>query len=202
MRIERLVIGSTNPAKVEEWEHFLERFNVKGIGDLGNFPEPREAGRTFTENAIIKATHYAKITGEFAFSEDGGYEVDALGGAPGVRSRRILPGDKDGTDQELIDYILEKLRGLPHEKRGVKLSFVAAVSDPEGKTIFLKGNSLAGIVAEKPGPVRIEGYPFRTIHLIPELGKTYAELTAEEHEKYNHKRPVAEKLVKFLIEYR
>lgn len=202
MRIERLVIGSTNPAKVEEWIAFLDRFNVKRVSELGDYPEPHEIGRTFTENAIIKACHYARLTGEHVFSEDGGYEVDALGGAPGVKSRRILPGDKDGTDQELIDYVLERLKGVPPEKRGVKLSFVAAVADPEGKIIFVNGNSLDGIVATKPGPVRIDGYPFRTIHFIPELGKTYAELTPEEHERYNHKKPVAQRLVKFLLEYK
>jgi XTP/dITP diphosphohydrolase len=202
MRIERLVIGSTNPAKVEEWMNFLDRFNVKSVTELGDYPEPNEIGSTFTENAIIKASHYAQLTGEYVFSEDGGYEVDALGGAPGVKSRRILPGDKDGTDQELINYVLERLKGLPPEKRGVKLSFVAAVSDSEGKIVFVNGNSLAGIVADRSGPIRINGYPFRTIHFIPELGKTYAELTPEEHEQYNHKKPVAQRLIKFLLEYK
>ena len=200
--IERLVIGSTNPAKLEEWQNFFkEIIKVVPISDLGNFPEPQETGKTFHENARIKARHYALLAHEYVFSEDGGYEVDALGGLPGIKSRRILPGEKDGTDQELIDYVLEKVRGLLPERRGVKLTSAAALSDLLGNIIFEDISSSVGIIAEKVGPVLIPGYPFRSIHWFAELGKTYAELTPEEHEKYNHKKPVAERLAKFLLEY-
>jgi len=186
MKIKRLVIGSTNPAKINEWKKLLRGFPVI----------------TFGENARLKASHYAKLTGEFVLSDDGGYEVDALGGLPGVNSRRILPGGKDGTDADLINFVLEKLKGIPSKKRTVSLSFVAAVSDPKGNVIFEDKNSFVGIVTKKPGPVKIEGYPFRTIHFIPKLGKTYAQLNEEEHEKYNHKAPVARRLKKFLLEYK
>jgi len=202
MKIKRLVIGSTNPAKINEWKKLLKGFSVISLAELGDFPEPQEHGKTFEENAVLKTRHYAKLTGEYVFSEDGGYEVDALGGAPGVKSRRILPGGKDGTDDELINFVLGKLKGLPSSKRSVKLSFAAAVSDPKGNIIYEDNGSFAGIVAGKPGPVRIEGYPFRTIHFIPKLGKTYAQLNEEEHEKYNHKAPVARRLKKFLLEYK
>jgi len=202
MRIKRLVIGSTNPGKIKEWKLLLGKFPLVSVKELGSFPEPEETGKTFAENARIKASHYARLTKEYVYSEDGGYEVEALGGLPGVKSRRILPGGKDGTDQQLIQFILKKLKGVPLKKRIVRLSFAAAVSDPKGNIIFEDSNSFLGTVSEKPGPVRIPGYPFRTIHLISELGKTYAELTEEEHEKYNHKKPVAKRLAKFLLEYK
>lgn len=200
--IKRLVIGSTNPAKVKEWSKLIKGVKVIGISRLGNFPEPQEHGKTFEENAVLKARHYAKLTGEYVFSEDGGYEVDALGGAPGVKSRRILPGEKDGTDAELISFVLGKLKGVPKKKRSVRLSFAAAFSDPEGRIIYEDTGSFQGIVAGKPGLVLIDGYPFRSIHFIPEIGKTYAELTEKEHERYNHKKPVAERLNKFLLKYK
>ena len=180
----------------------MKGFLVISLAELGDFPEPHESGKTFAQNARIKASHYAKLTREFVLSDDGGYEVDALGGLPGVNSRRILPGGKDGTDDDLINFVLEKLKGFPSKKRSVNLSFVAAVSDPKGHIIFEDKNSFFGIVTEKPGPVRIEGYPFRSIHFIPKLGKTYAELNEEEHEKYNHRVPVARRLAKFLLEYK
>ena len=203
MRVKRLVLGTNNLGKLQEWTRLLKDvIPLVGISEFGDLPKPKENGKTFAENARIKARHYALLTHEFVFSEDGGYEVDALGGAPGVKSRRILPGNKDGTDQELINYVLGKLRGVPPKKRGVKLSFVAALSDPTGKIIFEDGNFLPGVVAEKSGPVKIPGYPFREIHFLPHLSKTYAELTAEEHEKYNHKVPVARRLAKFLLEYK
>lgn len=201
MKVKRVVLGTGNPGKLQEWRRLLGNvIPLVDISEFGDLPKPKENGRTFEENARLKAIHYARLIKEYVFSEDGGYEVDALGGAPGPRSRRILPGGKEGTDQDLIDYVLNKLRGVPKSKRTVRLSLAAALSDPQGNIIFEDRASLSGIVAEKPGPVLIEGYPFRTIHFIPALGKTYAQLTPEEHEEYNHKRKIAERLATFLNE--
>jgi len=203
MTIRRLVLGTHNPAKLSEWKELIYEFTrnleIISISEIGEFEEAKEDGDTFKENASKKAIHFAKLSGEYVFSDDGGYEVAALGGAPGPRSRRILPGGKEGTDQQLIDYILEKVKGLPKEKRGVKLTSAAAVSDPGGKIIFLDKESKEGFIAEKAGPILIPGYPFRSIHYLPKLKKTYAELTAEEHRKYNHKRKIARRLAKILI---
>lgn len=201
---ERLVIGSLNQAKINEWADFFREFGleVEEKPHLENLPEPEETGLTFIENARLKAAGYAKLLCKYVFADDGGYEIDALGGLPGVKSRRILPGDREGTDQELIEYVLEKMRGIPYEKRTVRLTSATALSDPHGKIIFEETCSSPGIIAEKQGQILISGYPFRSIHFLPELGKTYAELTEEEHKKYSHKRPVAEKLAKFLLEYK
>lgn len=202
MRIKRLVIGTTNQGKLQEWTRFLKNFPIISISDLGSFPEPQELGKTYAENARIKAKYYAGLTGEFVFSEDGGFEVDALGGLPGVKSRRILPGEKEGTDEELNEYVLSRLKGLPREKRTARLSFVACVSDPKGNIIFEDSNNLEGFVVEETRPVTILGYPFRSILFIPEAGKTYAELSEEEHKRLSHKKVVAQRLAKFLLEYK
>lgn len=201
---ERLIIGSLNPAKINEWADFFREFGLEVEEEPGleNLPKPEETGLTFIENARLKAAGYAKLFRKYVFADDGGYEIDALGGLPGVKSRRILPGDREGTDQELIDYVLEKMRGIPYEKRTVRLTSAVALSDPYGKIIFEDICSLSGIIAEKQGPTFISGYPFRSIHFLPDLGKTYAELTEDERKKYSHKRPVAERLAKFLIEYK
>jgi len=201
---KRLIIGSLNPAKINEWADFFREFGleVEQESNLENLPKPDETGVTFIENARLKAVGYAKLLHKYVFADDGGYEIDALDGLPGVKSRRILPGDKEGTDQELIDYVLEKMRGISYEKRTVKLTSAAVLSDPHGEIIFEEICSSPGIIAEKQGPILISGYPFRSIHLLPELGKTYAELTEEEYKKYSHKRPVAKRLAKFLLEYK
>ncbi len=197
--LKRLVLGTGNPGKLKEWTEILSgTVSVGGLSEFGELPEPEEQGTTFEENARLKARHYALLTHEYVLSEDGGYEVDALDGAPGVKSKRILPGDKEGTDQELIDFVLGKLKGVSFDKRTVKLTVAAAISDPEGNIIYEDKESFGGMVSEEPGPVLIEGYPFRTIHFIPELGKTYAELTPEEHHKFSHKRKIAKRLSKFL----
>ena len=194
-------MGTTNPGKLSEWKEILgDTIDLVGISELGLYPEPNESGKTFEENARIKARHYASLSGEYVLSEDGGYEVDALGGAPGVKSRRILPGDKEGTDQELIDYVLKKLKNTPKEKRTVSLTCSVCVSDPKGNIVYEDKEKFKGIVSSKPGPILIPGYPFRTIHFIPSLGKTYAEITHEEHKKFSHKRKIAERFKLFLVD--
>lgn len=201
--IEKVIIGSKNPGKINEWKIFFGDFGIRS-SDLFAFnfvPEPKETGKTFIENARIKASEYAKLISGFVFADDGGYEIDYLDGWPGVKSRRILPGDREGTDQELIDLVLDKMKGVPYELRTVRLTSSAVLSDPDGKIIFEETVSSEGIIAEKPGPILIPGYPFRSIHFLPDLNKTYAELTEEEMKAHSHKRPVAEKLAKFLLEY-
>jgi len=205
MRIKRLILGTNNPGKVEEWSKLIKEYlpgiNVMSISEVGDYSDVEESGDTFAENARQKATHFAKLCGEYVFADDGGYEVDALDGKPGVKSRRILPGNKEGTDQQLIDYVLGKLKGIPKSKRTVSLTGAVALSDPNGNIIFEDKANFKGLVAEKQGQVLLPGYPFRSIHYLPELKKTYAELTVAEHKKLSHKRPIAKRLTEFLIEY-
>lgn len=198
--IKKLVIGSRNKAKVEEWskffEGYLEVLKVDGIVDI------EETGQAFSENAKLKAKHYALKTNEFVFAEDGGFEIDFLGGAPGVHSRRILPGGKDATDEEIVEYVLSKLKGVPKEKRTARLKVAVAISDPKGNIIFEDSGSIDGYVLEKSdGEPLIEGYPYRNLLFIPSLGKTYAKISDEDHEKINHKKIIASKIKKFLLNY-
>lgn len=199
MKIKRLVLGTENPGKIAEWQEILTKIiPVIGVRTTVNLSKPKETGKTFAENARQKASYYAKQIKDYVMGDDGGYEVEALGGAPGVKSRRILPGDKDGTDEELINYVLDKLKGLPDKKRRVKLTVAIAIADPNGKIIYEDTDSAIGSVSYKVGPVKIAGYPFRSIHWIPEFNKTYAELTETEHKKYSHKRRLAQRLGRFL----
>lgn len=200
MKISRLVLGTTNPGKIAEWKLLLNPLiSVMAITDLGDWPPPPETGQTFADNAKLKAVYYAKLTGEYVLADDGGYEIDVLGGWPGVKSRRILPGGQEGTDQDLIDQVLIKMASVPPDKRTVKLTAVVALADPKGKIVYEDRASLAGMVAETPGPVVIPGYPFRSIHWVPALSKTYAELTPAEHRRFSHRRKLAHRLTQFLI---
>jgi len=199
MRIKRLVIGSTNPGKIKEWEFFLRNFPLMSVAKLGSFPEPEEKGETFSEIAIEKAKHYALVTKNFVLAEDGGFEIDFLNGAPGVKSRRILPGDKEGTDQELIDFVLGKLNGVPRANRGAKLVVSVALCDPQGNVIYEDEGEIRGEIAEKQSPVLEPGYPYRSILFIPEAGKYFVELTPEEHKRFSHRAPIARRLAKFLL---
>jgi XTP/dITP diphosphohydrolase len=197
MAIERIIIGSTNPGKVSEWKKLLRSLEVRSIADIGNFPEPEETGSTFKENAILKAKHYAKLSHEFVLADDGGFEIDALNGAPGVKSRRILPGDKDGTDQELVDFVLDKMKNVPEEKRTAHLTAYAALADKDGKIIFEDTSRKDGVITNELEAPIISGYPYRSILYLPEVKKTYAELSDQEHERLNHRREIAKRLLDF-----
>lgn len=200
MKVKKLVIGSKNKAKVEEWTKFfsdyLEVIRVDNISDI------EETGKTFAENARLKAKHYAAKTGEFTFAEDGGFEIDFLDGKPGVQSRRILSGGKDATDKEIVEFVLSSLKGVPKEKRTSRLKVFVAISDPKGNIIFEDSGSIEGYVLEESdGEPLIEGYPYRNLLFIPSLGETYAKISDEDHEKINHKKIIASKIKKFLINY-
>ena len=200
--IKGLVIGSTNPGKIKEWKLLLGKFPLVSVEELGNFPEPQENGKTFSEIAKTKAKHYALLTKNFVLAEDGGFEIDFLDGAPGVKSRRILPGDKEGTDQELIDFVMEKLEGVPQSKRGAKLAVSVALADPQGNVIYEDKGEIRGEIPTKPSPVLEPGYPYRSILFIPDAGKYYVNLTPEEHKRFSHRAPIAKRLAKFLLEYK
>lgn len=202
MRIKRLVIGSTNPGKIKEWKLLLNKFPLVSIAELGKFPEPEEDGKTFSEIAREKARHYARLTKDFVLAEDGGFEIDYLDGAPGVKSRRILPGGKDGTDQDLVDFVMDKLKGVPTSQRGAKLVVSVAVASPDGKIIYEDEGEIRGIIPLKASPTLEPGYPYRSTFFIPKANKYYVDLTPEEHKKFNHRSPVARRLAKFLLEYK
>lgn len=198
MAIERIILGSNNSAKVNEWKKLVEdSLEIKSIADVGSFPEPEESGATFAENARIKAKHYALLVKDFVLTDDSGFEIDALGGAPGIKSRRILPGDKDGTDQQIIDYVLENMKDVPPEKRTARLKSCAAVADRDGNIIFEDCEAIEGVVTEKQEVPIIPGFPYRSIFFIPEAGTTYTDLTEEQHEKLNHRAKIARKVLEF-----
>ena len=201
-KIKKLVVATRNKAKAQEWDMLLKLFlptvNVVSLSEFDDVSDPEETGKTFQENADLKASYYAKKIGEFAFADDGGYEITALGGAPGVRSRRIKPDGSEGTDEEIIEWVLSSLTASGSNDRSASLTSAISLSDPDGNIIYRDIASFKGMILEKPGPIMMEGYPFRSIHYIPELGKTYAEMTHEEHEKHSHKRKMGKKMADFL----
>ena len=112
--MKRILIATTNPGKAKEVGELLADlpYDIGTLADYPNAPEVEETGRTFLENAIIKATAYANFTGELTLADDSGLEVDALNGAPGVQSSRFAP-----TGAERISKLLKMIEDVPDEKR-------------------------------------------------------------------------------------
>ncbi len=130
--VPRLLLASANQGKLRELRTILEGLPVELVGlaeaGLGEPPEVEETGDTFLENALLKGRAYAAWSGMAAVADDSGLEVDALGGAPGVRSARYAgPG---ASDQANLDKLLAALAGVPPERRTARFRCAAVLVDP------------------------------------------------------------------------
>jgi len=194
----KLLIATTNPGKLAEIKRFLSDITIElvSLADVGITDSVEETGKTFEENAILKAKHYARESGLPTLADDGGFEIDALGGEPGVKSHRWVHGDRENTDEELITYAFKRMKGVPKEKRGAQLRLVLALVKPDGDVVATSEEKIRGIVAATPSKTHHPGFPYRAILFIPEMNKYYDQtvMSPEENDKYNHRKKAVEKL--------
>ncbi len=195
--MNKLLIATTNPGKLAEIKRFLADIPVEllGLSDVGITECPEETGITFAENAILKAKYYAEKSGLPTLADDGGFEIDALDGEPGVKSHRWISGDKDDADEDLINYALDRLKDIPAEKRGAQLRLVLALVIPSDKNkrteeVFTAEERVRGIIPMQASEARHTGFPYRSLLFLPEINKYYNhnELTEMETETYNHRK--------------
>ena len=195
--MQKLLIATTNPGKLADLKNFLSDLPLKlvSLKGLNITDRVEENGKTFRENAIIKAKFYRKISGLPTLADDGGFEIDALSGEPGVKSHRWIDPTREADDEELISYTMKRMEDVPLEKRQAQLRVVLALTLPNGE-IYTAEEIVRGIVPLKPGTHRTKGYPFRSLLFISEINKFYdhSQLTAEEIIKYDHRRRAVDKL--------
>ena len=198
----KLLIATTNPGKLVELSRFLADIpmSLVSLKDLDITDTVEETGKTFEENAILKARYYSKKSGLPTLADDGGFEIDALDGQPGVKSHRWIHQDREDTDEELIAYTLEKMRGLPRAQRGAQLRLVLALIFPDGRQYSVEEKT-RGIVSEKPSQHRTPGFPYRSLLLLPKIGKYYDHdlLTPEETERFNHRKRALNRIKPILL---
>lgn len=188
----KLLVATKNLGKAREIGEILGGyFEVVSLRDLPNAPDVEETGKTFEENAVLKAKKYCEWSKTPTVADDAGLEIDYLNGEPGVKSRRWL--DYEMTDQDMIDTALEKLKGVPKEKRTAHLVAIGAYCD--GKNLMIERGSIDGYIVEKQTVECEPGYPFRAIFIVSRFNKLYQDLTHEEHEQINHRRTLYLKLV-------
>jgi XTP/dITP diphosphohydrolase len=170
-----LLLGTASPHKLRELRRMLGDVGVavRSLGDFSAPPVIEETGRTFAENARLKALGLARWSGLPVAADDSGLEVDALGGAPGVESRRFA--GPDATDEDRNRLLLERLAGLPPARRGAQYVCALALAFQDRLLIEVQG-VLRGRIASAPAgtagfgydPLFIpEGYD-RTIGLLGE----------------------------------
>ena len=190
MAKQTILVATTNPGKVRELRAMLDA-NVawKGLSDFPGLPEVEEDGATFAENARKKATEYARATGLWTLADDSGLVVDALGGAPGVKSARFCGDIAPGTDRKLIDRrnivkLVEMLAGVPPEKRTARFACFLCLASPDEVLLETQGKVEGRIVDE---PAGTNGFGYDPVFFLPELGKTVAQLPDAEKNTISHR---------------
>ncbi len=188
--MKKLVLGTHNRAKLSEMRLGLQPLSSIGVelvdlDSLGITLDVKETGKTFLDNAKLKAKEYASRTGLPTLTDDGGLEIDVLNGAPGVRSRRWLGYEAD--DEELIRHTLKMLSGMHGDKRRAHLTNVACFYNPATNSFECSKQTISGFIAEKPSPRAAKGFPFRALFIVDKYNKYYDELTAKEHREVNHR---------------
>jgi XTP/dITP diphosphohydrolase len=191
-----LLVATTNLHKLEEYRAIFSDlpYRLLSLRDIWLDMDVEETGTTFAENAELKARSYAQASGLLTLADDSGLEIDALGGAPGVYSARFA--GKDTSYEERFRLILERLKGLPTEQRGARFRCVIAIAEPSGATRLVEG-VIEGVIADAPRGER--GFGYDPIFLVPEIGMTTAELTAEDKNRISHRGRAAQ-LARVLLE--
>jgi XTP/dITP diphosphohydrolase len=182
--IRELVLATRNRHKVEELVALLGDLGVT-IHTLDEFPDAPdvvEDGDTCEANAVKKARIIAEFTGLPAVADDTGLEVDALGGRPGVYAARYA--GEDATYDDNCRKLLRELIGVPREQRTARFLTVAAVALPSDGVRTTQG-ILEGMIAEEASGTL--GFGYDPVFLIPELGKTLAQLSAGQKNTVSHR---------------
>ncbi|HEA53249.1 hypothetical protein LCGC14_2210880 [marine sediment metagenome] len=182
---EQLVIASNNKGKISEFTHLLAPLDLIPVpqGELG-VGEAEEPAVTFVENAILKARHAARETGLPALADDSGLAVDALGGAPGVRSARYAGAD--ASDLENLHALLGAMIDIPDGQRGAQfhcvLVYLRHADDPT--PIICHGRWPGTILRAPQGD---GGFGYDPIFLCPEKNLSASELTRDEKNRISHR---------------
>ncbi len=188
--IKEILVATTNPGKVRELRSMLgAEVEWKTLADFPGLGEVEEDGATFEENARKKATEYARASGLWTLADDSGLVVDALAGAPGVRSARFAGPFPPGADRKAIDRqnftrLLKLLEGMPPERRTARFVCCLCLAEP-GKVLAETRGTVEGVIIDKP--LGDNGFGYDPVFFVPALGKTVAQLPDEQKNAVSHR---------------
>jgi len=193
----RILIATSNAGKLRDFAGAAARFGVEiaGIPDFSSLPAVVEDGLTFEANARKKAEAYSRyVPGEIVVADDSGLEIDALNGAPGVHSARYAAPDLQNKQPHEADAntddgannarVLRELKEVPPEKRTGRFVCVLAAAR-DGETLATFRGTAEGMILDAPRGTN--GFGYDPLFYFPAIGKTFAELSAEEKSRYSHR---------------
>lgn len=195
---EKIVVATKNRGKLKEIAHILKKHlpqvELFGVWELGDFEMPKEIGKTYEENAKIKARFVAKRAKMYAIADDSGIEVSALNNKPGVISA-VFAGE-NATDAENNNLLLSMLKGVPWWKRKATFVCVAVLAAPNGKIVAQTRGECKGFVLASPRGKG--GFGYDPLFWVPKYKKTFAELEPGIKNSISHRAKAFGELAKVL----
>lgn len=182
--MSKILVATLNMGKLKEIQALLADLPIELItpADLNLDMVIEESGSSYAENARLKAVAFAQASGLISLADDSGLEVDALGGLPGLHSARFAPWS-GASDADRRALLLERLQSKQRPWTA-RFRCVVALATPSGEVQYAEGICPGEIIPEERGE---NGFGYDPIFLIPELGKTMAELDMEEKNKLSHR---------------
>ena len=182
--MRKIIFATGNAGKMKEIREILKDLDaeVLSMKEAGVEADIVEDGKTFEENAVIKAKTVCELTGEIALADDSGLEIDYLNKEPGIYSARYMGED---TSYRIKNAnLIERLEGVPYEKRTARFVCAIAAAFPDGTVKTVRGTMEGRIGYEEAGE---NGFGYDPIFYLPEYGCSSAELSMEEKNKISHR---------------
>jgi XTP/dITP diphosphohydrolase len=184
----KIVVATRNRHKLDELRDLCANLPLElvGLEEVAPDLDVEETGETFAENAALKARAAAAVTGLCALADDSGLEVDALGGAPGVRSARFAGEPSDDARNNAL--LLERLAGVPADRRAARYHAVVAIARPGQTDVRFAHGVCEGSIAFEPRGTG--GFGYDPLFILP-TGQRMAELTRDEKNRISHRARAA-----------
>jgi len=192
--VNRLLIATTNPAKLAEYRILLRQMDLRletvSLAEVGIAEAPEETGKSFRDNAMLKARFYFERAGIPTLADDGGLEVDALGGAPGLHSHRWL-GVENPSDRALAEEVIRRMEGVEKRRRSARIRAAIAITYKAADAIVREvcaEAAIEGLIAPRSFPEIRKGFPYRAVLWLPERACYLAELGDDEEARISQRR--------------
>jgi len=191
-----VVLASGSPHKLAEFRRLFRGSPVRILlaAEVGSVPKVDETGATFLQNARLKAAAYAQACRAWSLADDSGLEVDALGGAPGVRSARYA--GPEASDQDRNAKLLAALADVPDARRTARFLCAVALAAPDGSIVYTAVRGCEGRIAQAPSGD--QGFGYDPLFIVSTGDRTMAELTPDEKNHVSHRGQAARAARRFV----
>jgi XTP/dITP diphosphohydrolase len=187
----RILLASSNLGKLREYRELARgsALELDLLPNFGELPPFEESAPTFAENGAGKALHYSRFTDEMILADDSGIVVPALDGAPGVHSARYA--GPNATDADCVRKLLRAMEGKTGDERRARFVCVTAVAR-RGRVLLVVSDFVEGILTQEPRGAN--GFGYDPVFLLPDLGRTSAEISPEEKNRRSHRGKAFQKV--------